>query len=76
MGPVLNAGRQKTGKQIYKTEQKRAKFKNTFPFLKTIIFTEIPKCSFISPLEAIETSHYPMLNRAKIQSQSDLQLSL
>ena len=39
MEPVLNA----TGYQVDKKEQKGAKFKNKFLFLKTINFMEVPK---------------------------------
>ena len=37
MGPFLNA----TGQQVDKKEQIGAKITNTFPFLKTIDFTDI-----------------------------------
>ena len=67
MGPVLNA----TGKQVEKSEQRDAKFKNAFLLLKTMNFTVINvnryqlksiKYSYISPKEAIETSNHPMCN--------------
>ena len=54
MEPVVNA----TGYHVDKKEQRGAKFKNTFLFLKTIKFTVINviryqlkslKCSFKSP---------------------------
>ena len=70
--------------RLVNTPTKRAKkFINTFLFLKTDNLTVINviryqlnslKCPIKSPLEKIETCHYPIFNCAKIQSQWDQRL--
>ena len=47
-----------------------------FDSLKELISLKSLKCSFISPKEAIETCHPPMINCVKIQSQWNLRLLL